>query len=173
MLIQSYQKQWPMDFQGLKNIIADALDGLAFSIEHVGSTAVPDLDAKPIIDIDIVYEKSEHFNTIRQRLESIGYFHNGDQGIPQREVFKRAPSSEKHPVLDFITHHLYACPVDSTELQRHLRFRDVLRRDPAARQEYQDIKYQIAEAAQQDRKLYAEMKQIQAEGFIQSCLDRF
>lgn len=89
MLIQEYQEKWVEDFKAIESVITDALIGLNISIEHVGSTAVPKLAAKPIIDIDIVYGNTVPFETIKKGLERIGYFHNGNQGIINREVFKR------------------------------------------------------------------------------------
>ncbi len=65
------------------------LNGLGYTIEHVGSTSVPNLDAKPIIDIDIVFTESKTLPMIKAALEAIGYYHNGNQGIEDREVFKR------------------------------------------------------------------------------------
>ena len=106
MLIQEYNSQWPADFQRIKTILSDALTGIPVSIEHIGSTAVPGLAAKPIIDIDIVLEDRNDFESIKERLAQIGYYHNGDQGIADREVFKRTGALTLHNVLDRIAHHL-------------------------------------------------------------------
>ena len=75
------------------------LTGLAYRIEHVGSTSVPNLDAKDIIDMDILYEHESEFEKIKAGLLKIGYYHNGNQGIEQREVFKRNRAF-KNEVLD-------------------------------------------------------------------------
>ena len=68
MLLKKYSPSWINDFSNVKSEIEKALSGLAFSIEHVGSTAVPNLAAKPIIDIDIIYSKQSDFYTSQQRL---------------------------------------------------------------------------------------------------------
>ena len=172
-LIQTYNPAWEQDFEQIKAILKATLSDQITAIEHVGSTSVPGLAAKPIIDIDLVYASPADFIGIKEQLASIGYYHNGDQGIPQREAFKRMPSNQLHPVLDRIHHHLYACPVDSKELRRHLLFRNFLRENQSAREQYQNLKYQIAEEAQQDRKVYAQMKEEQAEiqAFIRSISD--
>jgi len=88
MLLEKYSSQWVNQFEAIKSKLENALNGLEFSIEHVGSTSVPNLDAKPIIDIDIIYTLKDDFERIKQRLEKIGYYHNGNQGISERDVFK-------------------------------------------------------------------------------------
>ena len=87
MLIHEYSPGWEENFQNIKAILVDALSGLRIGIEHVGSTAIPGLAAKPIIDIDIVFNAPIDFGPVKERLAGLGYFHNGDQGIPGREAF--------------------------------------------------------------------------------------
>ena len=166
MLIQPYTKQWIANFQAIKGILQEALQDLSISIEHIGSTAVPDLDAKPVIDIDIIRRETLEFEEIRTRLEAIGYYHNGNQGIPEREVFKRLKMATPHVLLDSIPHHLYVCVLDSPALQRHLLFRDYLRTHAEARLAYQRLKYEIAEEVQQNQKQYAELKEMRTKEFI-------
>jgi len=172
MLIQEYQEKWLEDFKAIESVITDALIGLNIFIEHVGSTAVPKLAAKPIIDVDIVYGKDVPFEILKKKLEKIGYYHNGNQGIVNREVFKRGNWWNKHPILDTITHHLYVCPVESEELQRHITFRNYLITNEAARTEYQQLKYEIAAAANQDKKQYAALKEVKARTFINDILTK-
>ena len=172
MLIQPYNPHWQKDFEALQEIIQSAFLGLDISIEHVGSTAVIGLAAKPIIDIDLVFPRNISFEIIKNRLEKIGYAHHGDQGIPQREVFKRTNSETPHPILDAITHHLYACPSDSEELQRHLLFRDYLKKNEMVRMEYEALKDQLAEEVQQDKKAYAALKELSAKAWIESIIER-
>lgn len=170
MLIQEYRESWIEDFKAIKSVINDALMNLNISIEHIGSTAVPKLAAKPIIDIDIVYGNDVPFETIKSGLEKIGYYHNGNQGIINREVFKRGMLENKHQILDTITHHLYVCPVDSEELQRHITFRNYLIANESAKIEYQQLKYEISAAANQDKKQYAALKEVKARTFINDIL---
>ncbi|WP_159099291.1 MULTISPECIES: GrpB family protein [Aquimarina] len=172
MLIQNYQPGWIHDFNSIKEVIKEALRNTEITIEHVGSTAVKDLAAKPIIDIDIVYGKNVAFETIQRGLEELGYYHNGDQGIKEREAFKRKKTDTKHTILDFITHHLYVCPLHSKELQRHLMFRDYLIKNANEREAYQKIKLEIAKKANQDQKVYAKLKETMAKEFIESVLKK-
>lgn len=172
MLIQKYNPQWAADFHAIQKILGSALVDLPVSIEHIGSTAIPGLAAKPIIDIDIVMQEQTAFDTIKNRLATIGYQHHGNQGIPGREVFKRAAAAAVEEVLDGVAHHLYVCPANSEELQRHLRFRDYLLTHEDARIHYEQLKYAIAEEANQDRKQYAVLKEIKATAFITAILEK-
>lgn len=172
LLIQAYNPQWATDFQAIQKILRAALVDLSVSIEHIGSTAVPGLAAKPILDIDIVMQEQTAFDTIKKRLATIGYNHHGNQDIPAREVFKRAATTAAQEVLDKVAHHLYVCPAGSEELQRHLRFRDYLRTHEAARMEYEQLKYAIAEEANHDRKRYVALKEIKATAFITAILEK-
>ncbi len=169
MLICEYKESWIKDFSKIREVISQALLNLEVSIEHVGSTSIPGLAAKPIIDIDIIIDNYQSFDLVKSRLESIGYYHNGDQGIPSREVFKRVKSFN-HNILDAITHHLYVCPSDSEELRKHILFRDYLIANEDARNEYQNLKFKIADEANQDKKKYAELKEVKAREFIDSVI---
>ena len=86
------------------------------SIEHVGSTSIPGMKAKPIIDIDVVVQDEAQFLSVKEDLEKIGYIHKGDLGISGREVFDEDNVSIK------IAHHLYVCKKDNPELLRHIAF---------------------------------------------------
>jgi GrpB-like predicted nucleotidyltransferase (UPF0157 family) len=170
MLISTYNPQWPLDYEKIKNRISEAMINIPFKIEHVGSTSIPFCDAKPIIDIDIIFNEIDTFTEIKRRLESIGYYHNGDQGIEGREVFKRGKKLFIED-LDTITHHLYVCRADNKELARHLLFRDYLRRNDHARDFYVKLKKEIALEANQDKSAYAELKQLKANSFIDYVIE--
>jgi GrpB-like predicted nucleotidyltransferase (UPF0157 family) len=172
MLLEEYKESWIEDFNQIREVINKELLNLKVSIEHIGSTSVPGLAAKPIIDIDVVFAEHAEFEEIKKRLEKIGYHHNGNQGITDREVFKRNIAAARHIVLDFINHHLYVCPINSKELQKHILFRDYLVSNEEARAEYQHLKYQIAEEANQERKKYAQLKEMKAEKFIDIIISK-
>lgn len=170
MLIQKYNPEWTQNFEDIKLELDIALIHLDYKIEHVGSTSVPNLASKPIIDIDIIHQHNAEFDNIKNRLLSIGYYHNGNQGIEGREVFKR-DGITKNPLLDHVKHHLYVCPINSKALRRHLLFRDCLRKNEAAKMEYQSMKYKLAEEANQDKKRYAQLKELSVNDFIDSLID--
>ena len=134
VVVLPYDEQWEQAFAHIKDEIQEALGSLALSIEHVGSTSVRGLSAKPIIDIDIVIRDYAVFDVVVAALEEIGYHHEGDLGIAMREAFRY--DGKEH----LQKHHLYVCPEDSPELKRHLAFRDYLRAHPDAVREYSRIK---------------------------------
>lgn len=171
MLIQPYSHSWVENFMLLKAKLDAGLNGLACRIEHVGSTAVPNLDAKPIIDIDIIYFNDVDFDYIKQNLERIGYYHNGNQGIEDRDVFKRIGNPFCN-VLDSISHHLYVCPAYSKALERHILSRDYFRKNEWARIAYQQMKYELAMEAKQNKKMYAALKELHVNEFIDAIIER-
>jgi GrpB-like predicted nucleotidyltransferase (UPF0157 family) len=120
------------------------------AVEHIGSTAVPGLAAKPIIDLDVVVARSADLAEAIRLLGGIGYIREGDLGIPGREAF-RSPSGTPR-------HHLYVLSAGVTELRRHLAFRDALRTDEVLRDRYAALKRALAEERQGDRSGYTEAK---------------
>ena len=151
VVVLPYDKKWKQNFVEIKNELAQALGELAISIEHVGSTSVEGLAAKPIIDIDVVVKK-ENINDVVSALNSIGYIHEGDLGIPGREAF--AYEGKEH----LQQHHLYVCHEESLELKRHLAFRDYLRVHQEAVDEYGKIKMEAASLYPEDIDKYIEYK---------------
>ena len=133
-----YDEKWRSDFEKIKEELELALGGLIIGIEHVGSTSVPGLMAKPCIDVDVVIEDYKVFAAVVDRLAAIGYIHEGDLGIKNREAFKY---SDKPHLRD---HHLYVCPAYSEELHRHITFRDFLRATPNAAKKYAAVKAEAA-----------------------------
>ena len=171
MLIKKYTSDWIKSFANLKREIDKGLSGLEYQIEHIGSTSVPGLDSKDIIDLDIIFKNELEFMKIKIRLIEIGYYHNGNQGIEQREVFKRVGELTNR-FLDTTKHHLYVCPTNSKALERHILSRNFLRKNDWARLEYQTMKYDLAEKANQDKNIYAELKELNANVLIDSIIEK-
>jgi len=137
VIILDYNPLWPQQFQTLRSRIAAVLDELPTAIEHVGSTSVPGLAAKPIIDIDVLLNSSTDFAQVVTRLSSLGYAHRGDLGVTGREAFRATP--------DDAPHHLYVCPHDSQEYRRHIAFRNHLRAHPEDANAYATLKRMLAD----------------------------
>lgn len=130
--------QWKHDFIRISEELREGLCGAVISIEHVGSTSVEGLSAKLIIDIDVVIENMNCFQRVCDRLEAIGYKYEGNFGIEGREAFRYEGKEHlRH-------HHLYVCPKNSKELKRRIAFRDYLRKNKAAAEEYGRIKQEGA-----------------------------
>jgi|GEM_PF-411405 len=156
-VIRPYDVEWPSMFESISCFLKANIKTYV-GIEHVGSTSIPGMDAKPIIDIDIEIRSVSDFDIVRKELECIGYEYCGDQGIEGREVFKR--SGTKKSLLDDIAHHLYVCSSNSEEYQRHILFRNRLRSDQSLMEEYKAIKHEILKRVGYDNKqAYVEAKQ--------------
>jgi GrpB-like predicted nucleotidyltransferase (UPF0157 family) len=158
--IADYDPQWPPSFRALQGALGAALSDLALTIEHIGSTAVPGLPAKPILDIDVVIESATHLPRAVQVLVGLGYVHQGDLGITGREAFKRLGEDVPRDGTGrtWPEHHLYVCPQDSPELRRHLAFRDYLRAHPDQAAAYGNLKQRLAQQFRHDRDGYCNAK---------------
>ena len=152
VVVRAYDAAWEQAFLAIRSEIQAALGELALRIEHVGSTSVPGLSAKPIIDLDVVIRDDTAFDAVAFRLQEIGYQHEGDLGIPGREAFRY--DGKEH----LQRHHLYVCPQDSPELKRHIAFRDYLRAHPGAVRAYSRIKEEGAALYPDDIDGYMEHK---------------
>lgn len=119
--ITEYRLDWPRRFERIARFLGEVLPG-ACRIHHAGSTAIPGMPAKDIIDIDIEYP-GKMLPTLIAVLNASGYLHEGDKGIPGRESFRHMP---KDAAARLPRHHLYACESGGGELARHLAFRDYL-----------------------------------------------
>lgn len=150
ILVVDYDSTWPVAFETLRAPISDALRGIAISVEHVGSTSVPGLAAKPIIDIDVIVPSRAEVPLAIERLASLGYRHQGNLGIEDRDAFE---NPEGLPA-----HHLYVCVNGSAALLNHLAIRDSLRRDPAAVTRYGQLKKRLAAQFPSDIESYIEGK---------------
>jgi GrpB-like predicted nucleotidyltransferase (UPF0157 family) len=150
VIVVAYDPAWLATFAALRDLVAPVVGELAVGIEHVGSTAVPGLDAKPIVDIDVVIRHAEDFEEVAHRLATLGYEHLGDLGIIGREAFRPPPGLPRH--------HLYVCASGAAALQAHLTLRDALRDDPELAAAYAALKRDLAARYRDDRDSYAEGK---------------
>jgi GrpB-like predicted nucleotidyltransferase (UPF0157 family) len=158
IVIADYDPHWPELFELLRSRIAPALGPLATAIEHVGSTAIPGLAAKPIIDIDVLLRSATDLPEAITRLATLGYLHRGDLGVPGREAFRPPP--------DDVPHHLYVCVPESLEYARHVTFRDHLRTHRETSQAYERLKRTLAERYRNDREAYNQAKTEFVEGVL-------
>ncbi|CAL1518765.1 GrpB family protein [Chitinophaga sp. MM2321] len=178
IIVVPYSDHWATVFNQLKAVFSDRLKDLFISIEHVGSTAVPGLSAKPIIDTDIIIKDKSRFEEIVEILDKLGYTHQGDMGIPGRAAFKRRSelTPEDGSGRTWPQHHLYVCLQDSVSLKNHLSFRDFLRANPRKAKEYGALKLQLAKEYPLDIDSYIEGKtkfitaMLESTGFSQEAL---
>jgi GrpB-like predicted nucleotidyltransferase (UPF0157 family) len=120
----------------------------ALAIEHYGSTSVPGLSAKPILDILIIMPDSDHaLDDVKSTLSIIGYDHEGDLGISGREAFKNRDRKAPYDGngTEWPTHYLYVCNIRAPVVMEFLAFRDYLRLHPEDTSEYSRVKMEAAE----------------------------
>ena len=163
VIVLPYDGAWKTAFEAIKGQLERAVGDLVISIEHVGSTSVEGLSAKPCIDIDVVIEDYGVFEEVVRRLADIGYIHEGNLGIPDREAF--CYSDKPH----LMTHHLYVCPRYSRELHRHITFRDFLRSHPEAVKQYSAVKEEAARLFPNDIEGYIAHKTPCIEELYRQC----
>lgn len=152
VVVLPYDPQWPAEFDAIRQELEAVIGDLILGVEHVGSTSVPGLSAKPIIDIDVVIRDYGLFDEVMGRLRSVGYQHEGDLGIRDREAFRY----DNKPHLR--QHHLYVCPQFSEELHRHITFRDYLRTHPQAVKQYSKVKEEGARLYPESMEDYIQYK---------------
>lgn len=145
-----YDPAWADWFEEVRTVVDAALAQVPHRVEHVGSTAVRGLAAKPILDVDVVVPGPAEVPAAIEGLAGVGYAHRGDLGVPGREAFAWPPGSRRH--------HLYVLVEGARELRRHLAFRDALRADPALAREYAALKLELARRHGGDREAYTEAK---------------
>jgi GrpB-like predicted nucleotidyltransferase (UPF0157 family) len=136
VVVVDYDPAWAEAFGRIRDFLAPAVSKHAVAIEHVGSTSVVGLAAKPIIDVDIVVASLEASKAAIAGLESLGFEHRGDLGVPGREAFS------KHP--DLPPANIYVVLRTSTAFRNHIALRDYLRRHPYAATEYGALKKELA-----------------------------
>jgi len=155
------------------------LGDLLIDIQHVGSTAVYGLAAKPVIDIDLIIADRSKLNSVIEKLALLGYDYQGNLGITDREAFKR--KSDNTPLdgssRTWQKHNLYVCPSDSISLKNHLALRDFLRNSSQKVIEYSELKKRLALENPYDINQYIERKTpfiiaiLKEAGFDNNALD--
>jgi GrpB-like predicted nucleotidyltransferase (UPF0157 family) len=152
IVVAAYDPRWPSDFDEIVAVVWPAVREEADRMEHVGSTAVPGLAAKPIIDVDVVVPDADRVAPVRARLGGIGYAWLGELGVEGRDAFEAATE------LALPAHHLYLVVDGSRPYLDHVLLRDLLRRDPGARARYEQLKRHNAQRAGGDVEVYTARK---------------
>jgi len=169
--IEPYNPDWPLRFQTLKYFMNVQLGTLLREVHHIGSTAVPGLCAKPVIDIDIVLKYHSDLLLAIDKLNESGYLYKGEMGITGRHAFLAMDCEIK------FSHHLYICDPNSEAFRNHICLRNFLRNNAEVRKQYGKLKQQLAKSSNDDMNAYVQGKtafitRILAEaGFGDSALD--
>jgi len=147
---------WQDVFRIESKHVADALGDNFVTIHHIGSTAIPGIYAKPIIDILVEVKDITQVDEQSSAMESLGYEVMGEYGIPERRFFR------KNNQAGVRTHHIHIFEVGSAQVKRHLAFRDYMIAHPEAAQQYSELKRELARENPQDIDGYMDGK----DGFI-------
>ena len=161
--IVPYSKDWPLQFSRLRAEIIGVFADESVRVEHIGSTSIPGLVAKPVIDVLL---GADTLNAIEARTHALGrcgyqYISKHEQVLPARRYFTKAATITPLRV------HLHAVVVGSRIWREHIAFRDALRADVSLRAQYQTLKIELAHAFSQDKASYTAAK----EPFIRATLD--
>ena len=162
--IVDYDPEWPDLYEAEKRRILDAVGDVIIRIEHVGSTAVPGIGAKPTIDIMVAVNSLSDAEECIEPLQRIGYEYQPEHeaAMPERRFFRRGnPPKEQH-------YHLHMVKQISDFWKRHLLFRDYLRVHPKAAHDYYELKKKLAHKCGSDREGYTAAKT----SFIESVVER-
>lgn len=150
--VVAYSRDWPVQFARVADDLRQVLDGVQVdAIEHVGSTSVPGLAAKPILDIDVIVQP-EQVASATAALERAGYRHEGDLGLEGREAFASPDNTPRR--------HVYVCRTGTIHLRNHLAVRDILRRRKDLRDEYATVKLGLAAEPDTDIGSYLSRKSL-------------
>ena len=150
IVVTDYDPSWASLFLTFRDALWPHVHDIAVGFEHVGSTAVPGLPAKPIIDMDIIVSDTRAASEAIGRLLPLGYVHRGEMGVSGRHAFF-------HPQ-DKPAHHLYVCLLGSVGLNNHRTFRDHLRTHPEDLLEYGRLKRELAARYPHDIDAYIDGK---------------
>lgn len=132
--VVEHSPRWAEDFDEVAAVLREALTDVRSAVEHVGSTSVPGLAAKPILDVDVIVDATD-VDAAVAALQSVGYVHRGDLGVPGREAF-HAPGPPRRNV--------YVCTAGTAGVRNHLAVRDVLRSRADLREAYAAAKLALA-----------------------------
>lgn len=148
-----YRSHWPSLFRMEARKIAAVLANELILIHHIGSTAIPRIKAKPVIDCLIEVRDIDSVDLFNDSIMALGYDPRGENGIAGRRYFNKARGS-------IHTHHLHIFQLGHPEIARHLNFRDFLRAHPEQAQAYSRIKEDLAQKFKHDSEAYTEGKTI-------------
>lgn len=159
--LANYNPDWINIFTHERVLIQDIIGNWILDIQHIGSTSIPDMAAKPIIDIAIGVENFDEAHICIVPLEKLGYIYKGENGIPRRHFFTKTSN-------DITTFHLHMNEINSQDWRSQIFFRDYLTSDIMKAQQYRELKEKLAELYLNDRDAYLKGK----DSFIEDILKK-
>jgi Uncharacterized conserved protein len=150
--LEQYDEQWSVLFKKTKSEIRQILGSNSIDIQHIGSTAIKGITAKPILDIAVIVHELSAINV--NEMEHFGYIHKGEAGVPGRSFFA------KYRNKDISTHHIHCYESINQNLLASISFRNFLITHPEYAKQYNDLKLQLAERYFDNRAKYTSEKSI-------------
>lgn len=145
-----YDPNWEKKFENEKEALSKAIGSNAINIEHIGSTSVVGLEAKPIIDILIEVSSIQKLDLRNECIEELGYTSKGENGITGRRYFQKGGNLRSH--------HVHAFQTDDSHLHRHRVFKEYLIAHPAIASKYGSIKREAVSKSKNDMNNYMALK---------------
>lgn len=155
IVVEEYNPIWKLEFEKARNFYENLLNEIDCQIEHVGSTSVEGLWAKPILDIDIIVNTDEESLKVIDKLSKVGYEHIGNLGLEGREAFKYAENNQN---ITWMSHHLYVCLRGTKHLENHILLRKHLRENKKSIELYSQLKKDLAQKFSVDINSYIDGK---------------
>jgi len=161
--LKPYNPKWKDLFVQESDLISSAISEFLVDIQHIGSTAIPDIVSKPIIDVAAAIDSLENIEKIIAPLEKIGFIYRGEQGIPDRHLFVKGGE-------EFRTHHLHVMFKEHHEWKKHLVFRDYLLEHPEEARQYSELKKKLEKEYKEDREAYTDSKTTFINGILEKAM---
>ena len=152
VVVVAYDSGWPRAFEEEARLLAAIVAPCAGRLHHIGSTSIPGMHAKPILDLLLEVRAVEALDLATARFAELGYEAKGEYGIAGRRFFR------KHDATGVRTHHLHAFDRDSAHARRHLAFRDYMIAHPDEARRYGALKQRLALAHPDDIEAYMDGK---------------
>ncbi|MZQ87108.1 GrpB family protein [Paenibacillus sp. 5J-6] len=151
IIVVPYREEWELEFHTVGQRIRDSLGDLAIRIDHIGSTSIRGLDAKPIVDIQVTVEALEPIHAYKEAFEGIGYIHRADNPDKTKRYFREKPDSPRT--------HIHVREQGSWSSLFPILFRDYMRSHPDDCRSYAELKYQLMDKYRHERETYVEAKE--------------
>jgi len=148
--VSSHKEEWLSMFQVESEKIKGIFGNLVLSVHHIGSTAIPNIKAKPVIDIMIEVVNICEVDKFNHQMEQLGYIAYGENGIPNRRFFSKGGDNR--------THHVHIFEQGNSEITRHIAFRDYMIAHPEEAQKYSQLKQSLADKYPTNIEMYIEGK---------------
>lgn len=149
--LENHNPFWKILFENESKILLDKFSDIIMEISHGGSTAIPNIPAKAIIDMLAVISSLKDVQSIRQEIESLGYTYRGEEGVSERILFTKEVGEKQ-------TYHLQFVEQNSNEWKNHLLIKNYYLRHPEVAEQYALLKQKLAEQFPENRKAYSKGK---------------